>query len=539
MKFGSVPVAQAEGCVLGHAVKLTGQRLPKGHVLTRDDIVLLGVSGVMDVIVARLDAGDLLEDVAARQLAAVIRLDHMRASEAATGRVNIYATVDGLFMPDVAVVDRLNRIHPAITLACLADHKPVRAGDMVATVKIIPLAVAGAAVEQARALLGSASAFAVKPFMSKRVTLVATTLPSLKHGVMDKTRRILEDRLLPSKSTLVEELRVKHDADAIAQTIKKAAVTSDLIIIFGASAVADQDDVLPAGLRLAGGVVDYLGMPVDPGNLIVVGRVGDIPVLGAPGCARSPRENGFDWVLNRILVGEQPSAYDISGMGVGGLLMEIPTRPRPRERSQGEEKLVSVEIVVLAAGKASRMGASGHHKLLAEFEGVPMVRKAVEAAMCAAESRVIVVTGHRAVEIIDVLKGLDIATEYNDQYADGMATSLKTGLNSVDPKTSGLLVMLADMPGIDAGHLRRMITAFTEANGEAVVRASHDGKRGNPVILPRATFAAIGNLQGDVGARHVIETCGLPIIDIELGSAAHLDLDTTDAVLAAGGVLKG
>jgi molybdenum cofactor cytidylyltransferase len=539
MKFGSVPVAQAEGCVLGHAVKLADQRLPKGHVLTPDDIVLLRASGMTDVIVVRLDAGDLLEDVAASRLAVMIRLDHMRASEAATGRVNIYSTVDGLFVPDVAVVDRLNRIDPAITLACLADHKPVRVGDMVATIKIIPLAVAGAAVEEACALLGSAPAFAVKPFRSRRVTLVATLLPSLKPGVMDKTRRILEDRLVPSKSTLVEELRVKHDTEAIAQAIKKAASSSDLIIIFGASAVADRDDVLPAGLRLAGGVVDYLGMPVDPGNLIVVGRLGDIPVLGAPGCARSPRENGFDWILNRILVGEHPSAHDISGMGVGGLLVEIPTRPLPRERSQGEEKPVSVEIVVLAAGKASRMGPSGHHKLLAEFAGVPMVRKAVETAMRAATSRVVVVTGHRSTEIIDALEGLDIAIAHNQHYADGMATSLKTGLNSIDPDTSGLLVMLADMPGIDAGHLRRMIAAFTAARGEAVVRASHDGNRGNPVILPRATFAAIAKLQGDVGARHVIETCGLPIIDIDLGPAAHLDLDTTDAVLAAGGVLKG
>jgi len=539
MKFGPVPVETAEGCVLAHTIKLADTRLSKGHVLTQGDIVRIEATGLRQVIVGRLEPDDLLEDVAASRLAAMIRPGHMRSSEAATGRVNLYATADGVFVPDIGTVDRLNRIDPAITIACLADHMPVRAGDMVATIKIIPLAVASAPVEEACALLQAAPAFAVKPFLPQRATLVATMLPSLKTSVMDKTRRVLEDRLRPSASVLLGEMRVEHATGAIAEAIQRAAVVSDLIIVFGASAVADRDDVLPAGLRLAGGLVDYLGMPVDPGNLIVIGHLGDVPVIGAPGCARSPKENGFDWVLNRILVGERPSAHEISGMGVGGLLMEIPSRPLPRERVHSGEKPVVVEIVVLAAGRASRMGLSGHHKLLAEFDGQPLVRKTVETAMGAAESKVIVVTGHRSSEIAHALDGLGITIAENPDYADGMASSLKRGLDAVGPETSGLLVMLADMPVIATGDLRRMMAAFTDASGEAVVRASHGGKRGNPVILPRATFAAIRSLEGDVGARQVIETCGLPIIDIDLGPAAHLDLDTPEAVLAAGGILKG
>ncbi|OJF93355.1 NTP transferase domain-containing protein [Pararhizobium antarcticum] len=539
MKFGPVPVETAEGCVLAHAIKLAETRLSKGHILTQGDLAAIEAAGMGHVVVARLDPGDLLEDAAASRLAAVIRHDHVRSSEAATGRVNLYATSDGVFVADSAVVDRLNRIDPAITLACLADHVPVCAGDMVATIKIIPLAVAPAPVEEACALLQAAPAFAVKPFRALRVTLVATLLPSLKTSVMDKTRRILEERLRPSASTLLGEMRVEHTTEAIAAAIRQAAPTSELIIVFGASAVADQDDVLPAGLRAAGGVVDYLGMPVDPGNLIVIGHLGDIPVIGAPGCARSPKENGFDWVLNRILVGEQPSAQEISGMGVGGLLMEIPSRPLPRERTTMPEDYALIDIVVLAAGQASRMGLSGHHKLLAEFDGVPLVRKTVETAIAASGSKVVVVTGHRSQEIAGSLAGLDVRIVENPAYADGMASSLKTGLDALGDQTSGLLVMLADMPAIVPDDLRRMLAAFAQSKGEAVVRASHAGKRGNPVILPRATFAAIRSLEGDVGARQVVESCGLAIIDVELGPAAHLDLDTPDAVLAAGGILKG
>ncbi|WP_204333402.1 hypothetical protein, partial [Proteus mirabilis] len=86
----------------------------------------------------------------------------------------------------------------------------------------------------------------------------------------------------------------------------------DLVLVFGASAIADRRDVIPAALEQAGGEIEHLGMPVDPGNLLMVGRLGEVPVLGAPGCARSPKENGFDWVLTRLLAGLPVTKADIT-----------------------------------------------------------------------------------------------------------------------------------------------------------------------------------------------------------------------------------
>ncbi|RVJ39945.1 NTP transferase domain-containing protein, partial [Sinorhizobium medicae] len=443
----------------------------------------------------------------------------------------------GLFVANRAVVDLLNRIDPAITLACLADHVAVEAGDMVATIKIIPLAVQQVLVEQAQALLRADRAFEVKPFTPRRAALVATELPSLKSQVMDKTRAVLTTRLLQSDSRLDSERRVAHTTEAVAAAIVEAASTHDLIIVFGASAVADPDDVIPAAIRRAGGVVEHVGMPVDPGNLLVLGRLGEIPVLGAPGCARSPRENGFDWILDRLLAGEWPSSEDITGFGVGGLLKEIPTRPQPRE-GIADKRAGPVELVVLAAGRASRMGPEGRHKLLAEFEGMPLVRRSVEAAIGAAPGRVTVVTGHREAEIQAALAGLSANFVSNPDYAGGMASSLIAGLSALDTGAGGMLVMLADMPGITSEHLAELIAAFEVESGRAVVRAVAGGQRGNPVILPKETFHAVRQLVGDVGARHIVERCGLPVIDVELGPAARLDLDTPEAILAAGGILK-
>jgi Uncharacterized MobA-related protein len=543
MKYGQFSLAEAEGTILAHSIRLSSGRLSKGAVVTRGEVERLEAEGVETVVAVRLDPEDLLEDQAAEAIAGAIAPDGLRFSAATTGRVNVYAKENGLFVADKAVIDRLNRIDPAITLATVADHAAVRAGDMVATVKIIPLAVPGLKVQEAVELLQNATPFEVKPFHPHAVTLIATELPSLKTSVMDRTAKLLEQRLAPSGSRLVREIRIPHNADRLTEVLTELHVggPSDpaMVIIFGASAVADPQDVIPDAIRRAGGEVEQVGMPVDPGNLLVLGWMDDVPVLGAPGCARSPKENGFDWVLNRLLAGEVPTSYDITGMGVGGLLMEIPTRPRPRDLAEKTPAVASVAAVLLAAGQARRMGSDGQHKLLAEFEGVPLVRRSAQTLLSSPVSPVVAVTGHRQEEVEAALADLDLITAHNPDFPSGMASSLVTGFSHpAVAEFDGVLVMLADMPGVTAEHIRMLISAFRGADGRAVVRAVSNGKRGNPIILPRATYRAVLRLEGDVGARAIIETSGLPVVDVEIGPAAHLDVDTPEAVTAAGGALR-
>ncbi|MBB3453039.1 molybdenum cofactor cytidylyltransferase [Rhizobium sp. BK313] len=544
MIFGDFVTAEAEGAVLAHSIRLADGNLPKGHVLGRIDLDRLAAADIGRITAARIEPGDLMENQAAERLAQAIAPDHLTFSEAATGRVNVHSAVDGLFVASRAAVDRLNCVDPAITLACLADHVPVRRGDMVATFKIIPLAVSGEKVAAGVDILKQTTVFEVKPFQPHAVSLVATELPSLKTSVMDKTARILSQRLQLAGSTLEREERVAHRAPAVAEAIDHALRAADplskLVIVFGASAVIDTGDVIPAAIRLAGGEVIQVGMPVDPGNLLVLGKVGDVYVVGAPGCARSPKENGFDWVLDRILAGEKPTQQEISGMGVGGLLMEIQSRPRPRDIAVKPAAQISVAIVLLAAGKASRMGEGGPHKLLAEFDGIPLVRRSAATALASGAAAVVTVTGHRRREIEQALADLPVERVHNPDYASGMASSLVAGVGApATQRADGVLVMLADMPGVTSDDLKTLIAAFRKANGQAIVRAVSRGKRGNPVILPRTVFDAVMRLEGDVGARHIIETAGLPVVDVDIGDAAHLDVDTPEAVLAAGGILKG
>lgn len=534
MTFGPVPVGEAVGVVLAHATQAGSRRIKKGTVLGPDDIAALRAAGVETIVAVRPAPGDVGEDLAASRIARGLRIAGASLRDASTGRVNIHADAAGILRVSRRLIDRINGVDPAVTIATLADFARVDRDQMVATIKIIPFAVSATLVAQIEDLTVAEQALSVAPFRPRRVGLVQTVLDSVKPSVMDKTARITDDRLARSGSRIETELRTAHEAETLAQAIGRLLPDSDLILVFGASALCDFDDVIPDAIRRSGGAVERVGMPVDPGNLLVLGRIGETPIIGAPGCARSPKENGFDWVLDRLSAGLEVSNADIAGMGVGGLLMEIPTRPQPREAPRKAPR-PTVHAIVLAAGRSSRMG--GPNKLLARFDGVPLVRRTAETVRCSTVAGITVVTGHQAEEIGAALAGLSVETAHNPDYADGLSTSVRVGLSRVPQEAAGILVMLADMPRIGSGDIDRLVSAFVAGGCERIVRATHAGKRGNPVILPRRLFGAVATLEGDTGARAIVESAGEQVVDVELGAAASLDVDTPEALREAGGVV--
>jgi molybdenum cofactor cytidylyltransferase len=330
VKFGPVPVAEAEGAILAHALRLESLVLKKGDVVTRDRQKQLAEAGVASVIAARLQPGDVEENDAARRLAGRLMGDNLSAEPPFTGRVNLFAAKAGLVLVDRAAIDGVNGVDEAITVATLSPYAVVAASDMVATVKIIPFAAPAVALEAAIAKIGVTGGVRVAPFRPLKVGVVSTMLPGLKPSVVAKTLRVLEARLAPTGASISGHEMVAHEAVALVAALNRLAPISDTLIVFGASAITDRRDVIPAAIECFGGRIERFGMPVDPGNLLLLAARGDMMVIGAPGCARSPKENGFDWVVNRVLAGVAIGDADIRAMGVGGLLMEIASRPQPR-----------------------------------------------------------------------------------------------------------------------------------------------------------------------------------------------------------------
>ncbi|APE43186.1 molybdopterin biosynthesis protein [Sulfitobacter alexandrii] len=327
MKFGTVPLAQAEGAVLAHSVPVETGRLRKGRVLGAGDVEALARAGHDSVIVARLDPDDVGEDAAAERLAkAVLGQDHrLQPTRPFTGRVNLLATGPGVVEIDVAALESVNVVHPMITIATVPKWHQIRDRGMAATVKIISYAVPEADLDRACAAAGAAGAIRLRQPVLKTATLFITEIPG---GVGDKGRTAIAGRLEALGVTLEAVRMVPHRLAPLAAALADCA--SDLALVLTGSATSDIDDVAPAALRAAGGSVTRFGMPVDPGNLLFLGELAGRPVIGLPGCARAPALNGADWVLSRVICGVPVTSSDIAGMGVGGLLKEIPTRPQPR-----------------------------------------------------------------------------------------------------------------------------------------------------------------------------------------------------------------
>jgi len=537
MKFGSLPLEDCLGAILAHSQKLaSGKRLKKGTVLSAEHLELLGDSGVSKLPVAALENDDIVEDEAALRIGQCLQNPSLRVDAPFTGRVNVFAVHSGVFRVNASIIDQINRIDPAITIATLADYSEVNAGRLIATVKIIPYAVNSNSLAKAIEVASSETCSVLR-FTSMRVGVVATRLPSLKEKVMDKTVRILARRLELSGSTITGELRVDHESGQVANAVKQLNKTCDLIILFGASAISDIRDVIPAGLVDAGGTITRFGMPVDPGNLLLLGELNSKPVIGAPGCARSPAENGFDMVLQRVLAGITVTDDTIMGMGVGGLLSEIGSRPQPREKSSAV-KMANVSVIILAAGQSRRMGSS--NKLLARLNNKTLIRHVVEAASAAKGSvgETVVVIGHEGEQIKKELADFDIRFVENPDYADGLSTSLAAGIGAVGDGFDAAIVMLGDMPDITGKMIDKMCGAMRAASDDAIIMATHDGKRGNPVIWPSRYFPALKSIEGDTGARHIIGENQENVIEVELGKAASFDLDTPEALQAVGGVLE-
>jgi len=338
VKFGSFPIAESEGVLLAQAIRRPGLSLRKGESIGAVEIAALEAAHIGEIVAARMEPGEVDENTAALSLARAAAGANLHIAETATGRCNLIAGCAGLLVVNVAAIDRVNMVDEAITIATLPPFRRVAAEDMVATVKIIPFAVNAAALDHAR-LIAAEGLLRIAPFRPLRLGVVSTLLPDSKPSIVGKALRTLADRLMLTRSMIAIDECTPHAAGPLASALQRIAELCDVIVIFGGCAITDRRDIVPSAIGMAGGRIEHFGMPVEPGNLLLLGSLPDgdkvKPVIGAPGCARSPKKNGFDFVLDRILAGLPVGSREIRRMGVGGLLIETATHVQaeavPRE----------------------------------------------------------------------------------------------------------------------------------------------------------------------------------------------------------------
>lgn len=532
MWFGELPAKECVGCILAHSHRMANRRLPKGTVLDEGSLGELVASGFCKLTVARLEADDIEENSAALQLAEACSGLGTRSEKPHTGRVNIYAACDGLVSFNHESIVAANSVNQDITLSVVAENQWVLAGRMIASAKIIPYAVPASDLEKAVALIDKAE-LAVNQARSCAAVLIQTVLSSVKASTLDKTRTITEQRLQFRSATLAEEIRCEHTVKGVADALSQAAALSaDVILIVGASAISDRRDVLPAAVEQCGGEVLRVGLPVDPGNLLMLAEYQGAPVMGLPGCARSPKHNGFDLLLDRIVCDLPITDTWMNRLCIGGLLGEVHDRPQPRVAVKATaDAPAKVAALVLAAGSSRRAGET--NKLLHSYNGRAMICSVVESVIESNVATGIVVTGHQQETIENILADLDIETHHCPNYTDGMAHSIAFGLSRLQ-SFDAVLVCLGDMPHISSAIINRIINATHSADNsvaDKIVVPTYKGQRGNPVMIGRTFYDSVLRNEGDSGAKFLIKQYPEQVLEVEVDSDCVLrDYDTQEAL---------
>ena len=535
MKFGDVALKDAENTILAHSMRLADGLLPKGRVLDKDDIAQLAVAGISSVVAARLEDGDLNENEAALTIAKALQNKNLVASGGNTGRANLRAETAGVALIDAETVHRLNAVDEAVTVSTLRPYDTVSKGHVAATVKIITFGVSGDTVRRCVAIAKENDPpVRVSPFGTLKIGFIQTLVPGLKKSLVSKASSATAARLSAMGLDIADERHCEHKEAAVAENLSAlAAAGCDIVLVLGASAIVDRRDTVPAAVVAAGGEIDHLGLPVDPGNLLLFAKMGDTRVLGIPSSARSPRLHGFDWVLQRLVAGVDVTPEDLTRMGVGGMLKEMPGRPVSRDQEElddlTDEVGPAIGGILLAAGQSRRMGSA--NKMLVDVDGVPMVVHAARAMLNSNVSPVIVVLGHESEQVENALKEMDLRFVRNPDYTDGLSTSLRAGLSALPAICDGAVVALGDMPSVRAGDLNILIDEFDPGAGQSIIVPTHAGKRGNPVLWARRYFEEISSVSGDVGARHLIGANADQVHEVStVNPGVLIDLDTPEAV---------
>lgn len=534
MKFGPCALSDCLDAILVHAVYLPDGRIAKGTCLTSDHLSRLRANGIDDIIVARLEDGDLGEDAAADMIAKAMMPANVRLSVAATGRVNIYATQRGLLRVDRLRLRDINMVDEGITLSTVQHNQLVEAGDLIATLKIIPYSVAETAVATVIGLGAGEPVISFHALRPRSFGLIQTRIPGMADKILKATEQTAKQRLNQLGCALVDSRVVAHEAAAINQAITASRANGPAVmLIAGGSAIADRRDEVPMGVIAAGGRIDHFGLPVDPGNLLMLSHIDEMPVIGMPGCARSIKMNGFDWILHLLLADLRIDAAEIADMAAGGLLMEIVSRPLPRRMVERRQiSNATIGGVILAAGQSQRMGAQ--NKLLAEIDGVPIIRRTAQALLDGGLNDLVIVTGHEHRLVAAALDDLPVTCIYNDDYQSGQASSVACGVrHHQNGSHAAVLIALGDMPLVRPELIAALLrdhSSLPDAT-DRITLPVFDGRRGNPVIWGRGFFDELVALTGDAGGRiifaenkNAVNSLGWP------DDSIHLDIDIPEAL---------
>jgi len=531
MKIQSIGPLKSIGLVLAQTYNLPDKTIPKGSVITNEIVAYLKTRNVEAILCAVPEEGDIHEDEAAEAISNAIDKSHLYAESASTGRVNFKSRALCLVRYERDLIRGVNLVDESIAFSIVEHNQLIAKNDLIATLKIIPFFTKKKYVDQVIKILAKDALFKIHSLKKKEVALIQTCFEWQKKSIFTATSNVTRGRLEALGSPLKKETLIPHDHKSLCSEIESSIDSgAQVLLISGASAITDRSDYIPKAILSVGGEIIQFGLAVDPGNLLLIGQKGSTTIIGMPGCARSPKLNGFDWVLQLLMANIPINKEELADMGAGGLLMEIASRPLPRALAKSikkrEKKIMGI---ILAAGNSTRMGKD--NKLLRNIGDASLVRNTAVEMLKSDLDSCSIVLGYQSDKVAEVIKDLNINLILNPLWEEGQASSLKAALNTLDATYSDLLIMLGDLPGVTSKHINKIIEEHLLTNNRKskITIPSFNGKKGNPVIWGRSFFPDLSNLKGDVGGRALFSQhpAAINLLDME-DPAVVTDTDTPE-----------
>ena len=529
MKIEYLDPNGSKGSILAQTYNLSGRRLSKGTHVSEDMVELLNKENVKTVLCAVPHEGDVHEDSAAEAISKALDENQLYAEEASTGRVNFRTPALSIVRYNRELIKKINLVDESIAFSIVEHNQLLAKDDLIATLKIIPFFVSKIYVERVVDLISKNEIFKIHYLQEKKVELIQTYYDWQKGSIFKATSNVTSSRLDALGCPLQKETLIPHNHRSLCSEIKSSIDRgSQVLLISGASAITDRADQIPKAILSVGGEIIQYGLAVDPGNLLLIGKVGNTTIIGMPGCARSPKLNGFDWVLQLLIADIPINKDELADMGAGGLLMEIASRPLPRALAKSvNKKEKKIMGVILAAGNSTRMGKG--NKLLKNIGGAPLVRNTAIEMLKSDLDTCSIVLGYQSDKVAAVIKDLDIKLILNPRWEKGQSSSLMAAINNLDATYTDILIMLGDLPAVKSSHINRIIEEhlLTDNRKSRITIPSFKGQKGNPIIWGRSFFNDLSNLEGDVGGRALFSEHPAAINLIEMDDPCVLtDLDT-------------
>ena len=525
MKIFEKNIQEAFGYLLMHSVFLKDGRIRKGKIIDKDDIAMMESSAIAKVHVGELEDDDISENYASGLIAKAIATNQFAISPTLSGKTNITSTADGLIEIDEGNVTKLNNLSPNIAVSTLNNHDVVYRGDHTVSVKIISFAISSYDLNKIINFLKRNSIVKLKKFKSMRFGVIYTIAKNEKRSLIEKTKKSIMSRISDYNSTIMDERVLPHDYASIKNNVVELLESNiNCILLFLSTSITDVNDIVPTVINDLGGEIKSFGMPVDPGNLTLSGKINDIDIIVAAGSARSDSLNGFDWHLNCAHANIEVNQKMVNSLGVGGLLKDIDFAVKRKRVSKTiDTKKSNIAAVVLCAGESKRMG--NKNKLLLEVAGKSLIKNYIDNISKSNVSEIVIVTGHQSIEIEKELDGYEVKFIHNDRYREGMSTSLNTGINSLSKNINAAIICLPDMPMIGIYEINKLIEYYNPKIGNEICIATYNDQRGNPVLWDKKYFKKLMQITGDKGGRYLLPKFLEQSVEVKLGEAVAFDVD--------------